>query len=175
MDSRLTSVLRSLAPAVALLLLSPASALAHAELVSTTPADGVVLDEPPTEVVLAFDDELDPAASGFVVTAEDGSQVGSGEVDLQVADRNELRGAVDIDTGGRYTVAWTVAGSDGHAIEGSVAFTVGADAPAGEPPAPDTAVPDDPGSWPTGGLGVLVLLAGLGLAGLALNGRRSRP
>ena len=110
--------------ALALALLSPASAAAHAELTSTSPADGEELADPPDEVVMTFGGELDPDGSGFVVTDADGVEVGTGAVDLEVAERNELRGAVDITGPGEYTVSWTSAAADGHPEEGTFTFTV---------------------------------------------------
>lgn len=118
----------------------PVTAAAHAELVDSEPADGAVLDAPPRQVVLTFDDELDPDSSRFAVTDAGGGVVGEGEVDLQVADRNVLRGDVVTEAGASYTVSWTITGSDGHPIEGTLAFSVDeAEEAAGE--TPDTAVP----------------------------------
>lgn len=99
----------------------PAAAWAHAELVSSDPAAGESLDEAPTEVTLTFDGELDPE-SGFMVADAEGNEVGTGELDLDVAERNVLRGAVAITEPGVYTVAFTAISEDGHAEEGSFAF-----------------------------------------------------
>lgn len=124
---------------LALLLASAGPVAAHAELVSTSPAGGAELDAPPAEVVVTFDDELDPTTSRFVVTDEDGDEVGVGEVDLTVPERNVLRGVVAGEGPGEYTVAWTVTAADGHTEEGTFSFTVTAstDPP---PDTPDTAV-----------------------------------
>ena len=100
---------------VALLAL-PAVVSAHVELISSSPEAGANLDSAPTEVTVTFDDEVDPDHSSFTVTDADGNEVGSGEVDLTVADRNVLRGDVTISDPGVYTVNYTVAGVDGHEI-----------------------------------------------------------
>jgi methionine-rich copper-binding protein CopC len=121
--------------AAALLAALPSVTSAHAELTATDPAAGAALDDPPAEVVLTFDGELDPDGSGFTVTDADGSEVGSGGVDLQVAERNVLRGAVSIDDEGIYVVAWTAVAGDGHPERGSFEFRVGEAAQA-----PDTAL-----------------------------------
>lgn len=102
----------------------PVAALAHTELTESTPADGAQLDEPPTEVVLTFEGEI-TEESTFTVTAADGTEVGSGELDLDLADRNVLRGDVSISEDGTYTVAYSIVGEDGDPIEGEVTFTVG--------------------------------------------------
>jgi copper resistance protein C len=101
----------------------PAPALGHAEFVSSTPADGEVLHEPPTEVVITFDGELQPEGSEFRV-AGPGGQVGMGSVDLEVAERNVLRGAVSISQPRIYTVTWTAVGEDGHEQTGDFKFTL---------------------------------------------------
>jgi copper resistance protein C len=151
---RLPRLLAVLAALVALA--APSVVAAHAELVSSTPGPGDVLDAPPTEIVLVFDDELDPAASGFTVTDADGSEVGSGEVDLDVAERNELRGTVDAAEPGDYTVSWSVTGADGHAVEGMFDFEVrAADGDDGVDAQPDTAMAPPTGANP------LLVIAGL--------------
>lgn len=156
-------------PALALfaVLALAAPVAAHAELESTSPADGEELTTPPTEVVMTFGGELDPDGSGFTVTAEDGTEVGTGSVDLQVADRNVIRGAVDITEPGVFTVSWTSQAADGHPEEGTFTFTVLAEeADAGSQDTPDTAVPTT-GPSP-------MLVAGLILlsAAILVGGRR---
>lgn len=149
---------------VGAMLLAPTSASAHAELVSSIPAGDAELETPPTEVLVVFDDELDPASSGFVVTDAGGAEVGNGEVDLDVAQRNELRGPTTIDGPGTYTVAWTATAADGHAEEGSFAFTV-LDTRDGSAEAPDTALSEpDGGIGPEAALGVLLLVVAVRVA-----------
>lgn len=102
----------------------PDLALGHAEFVSSAPADDEVVTEPPTDVVITFEGELQPEGSGFRV-AGPGGEVGSGSVDLEVAERNVLRGAVSISQAGIYTVKWTVVAEDGDQQIGDFSFTVG--------------------------------------------------
>ena len=132
------------------LLALPAIAVAHAELLASNPADGAALAAPPDEVELAFDGELDPDRSEFTVIGPSGSEIGSGEVDLGVAERNILRGEVAADGDGAYEVRWTAVSVDGHTEDGSLTFTVGA------AQAPNTALPHAVPIWP---LGVLLLAA----------------
>jgi methionine-rich copper-binding protein CopC len=138
---------RTLVPAaIAALLLAatPWGAMAHAELSSSAPAADAILETPPTEAVLTFDDELDPAASGFVVTDAVGAEVGRGTVDLDIAERNVIRGDLAIDGDGSFEVRWTAVAADGHVEEGAYTFMVGG----GE--APDTALPGRMPAWPLG-------------------------
>lgn len=149
---------RLLAALVASLVLAavPAVASAHVHLVSTSPEGGASLNDAPDEVTLTFDGELDPAASGFTVHGQGGVEVGSGEVDLDVADRNVLRGAVTISEPGVYTVEWTVLGTDGHEITGSFSFGYATDEEI-----PDTALAASRGVTPLAAVGLLlVALAG---------------
>ena len=158
--------LLSAATALSLTIGLPMAALAHTELLASTPADGAQLDEPPVEVVLTFEGEIGEA-SAFTVTDVEGAEVGNGELDLDVADRNVLRGDVTIAEEGAYTVTYSIVGEDGDPIEGELTFAVGDVAP--EPTTPNTAtVP--PGIDPSL-LGLaLVVMAGL----FALRANRAR-
>ena len=166
MVATLIQWLTSLGTLVALLVVASGPVAAHAELATTSPEDGAELDAAPDEVVLVFDGELDPESSGFVVTDAGGAEVGRGEVDLEVAERNELRGPVDIDGPGEYTVSWSIAAADGHPGEGSYTFTVR------HPQAPDTSLPGA-GPGPLVLLGSALLLAGSLLAAVRMARRRS--
>ena len=162
----MTTLSRSLPPlslALAALPLVPAAVLAHAELVATTPEDGATVDAPPTEVRMTFDGELDPEASSFVVTDADGAEVGRGEVDLEVAERNEMRGSVEIEGAGEYTVSWSAAAADGHPEEGAFTFTVRA-AGGDTTGSPDTAVARPRPVGPTAILGLALLVVATRLA-----------
>ena len=108
--------------AVLLTMVWVAPAAAHVELISSSPAAGVNLSTSPTEVTITFDDELDPDLSTFTVTGPGAVEVGSGEVDLTVADRNVMRGPVAITAPGVYTVTYEVAGVDAHVVQGSFSF-----------------------------------------------------
>ena len=125
------------AAAALALAVAPAAVLAHTELTASDPADGSVLTEVPTEVVLTFSGEVAEDGS-FTVTDADGAAVGEGSVDLDVAERNVLRGDVTISEPGTYTVAYSVAARDGHPTEGQLTFTYD---PEGAASTPDTAVP----------------------------------
>jgi methionine-rich copper-binding protein CopC len=157
---RRTSLIRATRVSAAVLALlavaaQPAMVHAHAELVSSVPADGAELDAPPAVVSLVFNGELLPDGTGFVVTDSGDRSVGEGELDLSVADRNEIRGPVTILGSGTFTVDWTAIAGDGHAESGRLSFTVRASASGA---APDTAMATakvDPASL-IGGLLLLV-------------------
>lgn len=162
--------------ATAALLAIPTAASAHVELVSSSPEAGANLDTAPTEVSVTFDDELDPDHSGFTVADADGNEVGSGEVDLTVADRNALRGEVTIADPGVYTVSYTVAGVDGHEIVGTFSFGYNTEEAIPDPTGgehdegPDTALPyGEPSPLPLVGALLIGLSAVVGVRRLALR------
>ncbi len=137
--------LRSLLPAslaLALALGVPAAAIAHTDLAESSPADGAQLNAPPSEVMLTFEGEVS-AESTFTVTDGTGATVGTGSLDLDVAERNVLRADITATEGGTYTVAYAVVAEDGDTVEGEVVFTVGSPGPSAQP---DTAVPAHRGS-----------------------------
>ena len=153
---------RTIVAVMAILLALPGVAAAHSSLTTSDPADGSRLADPPREVVLTFDGELRPEGSGFVVTAPDGSEVGEGTLDLEVAERNILRGAVEVKDPGTYTVDWEAVALDGHPESGSLTFDYGtASAGSGTP---DTALPAPRAPHPTTIAGVVLLAAALAFA-----------
>jgi methionine-rich copper-binding protein CopC len=105
---------------ITVVLVAPAAA--HVVLVTSSPTAGANLQTAPTEVSVTFGDELDPDLSSFTVSGPGSTEVGSGEVDLTVADRNVMSGPVTITAPGVYTVTYKVAGVDGHQLEGSFSF-----------------------------------------------------
>lgn len=161
------------------LVLAPPTAEAHSSLVASDPPAGANLDEPPAEIVLTFDGELDPA-SGFTVADAEGDEVAVGGLDLDVAERNVLRGDVDLAGPGVFTVSWTAVSIDGHAETGSYAFGYRADPGEAEAdrdeghesPTPDTALPAQPVVRPFPLVGLLLLLAagGVGMQRAIVNG-----
>ena len=124
--------------ALSLLLAIAPAAAALAELEGSSPEPGSELDEAPSEIRITFSGELEPGASGFVLTGPDGSELASGVVDLDVAERNELHAAVGITEPGAYTVEWTAVAADGHPESGSFTFEYRSEA--AEHETPDTAL-----------------------------------
>lgn len=147
----------AMAAALVAALGAPWVVLAHAELESSTPADGATLTEAPTEIRLVFDGELIPNGTSLTVTDASGSVVAEGELDLDVAERNEVAAALQVTRSGTYSVAWSAASLDGHVEEGVLAFTI---EPAAEAEPPDTAIEADDGR--------ALLILGLALIAITL-------
>lgn len=131
-----------LAAAWALALGSPAAA--HDALEATDPADGAVLDEAPTQVVLTFAAEQAGVGAEVVVTGPDGASWTDGPavVSGTTVTQPLAPGMPD----GGYTVAWRSVAQDGHPVTG--AFTFSLDAPDAEP-ADEPATGETASSEPT--------------------------
>lgn len=112
--------------AAAALLGSATPALAHDELVSSTPAADTTVAQPPAEVVLTFDEAVLPVGTQVLVTGPDGP-VSDGSPRLEgTAVHQPLRGG----PAGKYSVAWRATSADGHPVSGTFAFTAAAASPA---------------------------------------------
>ncbi|UCR87946.1 copper resistance CopC family protein [Mycetocola spongiae] len=133
-SSRRTRPLALAALALALLapLLMPSPAMAHDQLLTSTPGENAVLDTAPAEVALTFSDSV--LTVGAVVMVVD-----SGDRDW-VREAPTLSGSSVTATlnpempEGHYEIKWRVVSSDGHPISGVVPFNVGHGEP--EPAAP---------------------------------------
>ncbi|WP_404381649.1 copper resistance protein CopC [Knoellia locipacati] len=98
----------------------PASA--HSRLLSISPADGASVPGSPAEVVLTFNEEVNPEFVTVRVTDGEGTAV--------AGDDATAEGAVvkvpvtDPIPAGSYKVAYRVVSADAHPISGSTSFTV---------------------------------------------------
>jgi copper transport protein len=118
--------------AVALLLVAlvvPASAGAHAFLVSSTPASGVSLDRAPRVVTLRFTEPVSPALTHVQIFDGQGAPRGGGRVSAGWA-ANELRISLPQLATGAYRITYsTVSQDDLHATRGAIVFGAGTVAP----------------------------------------------
>lgn len=120
----------------ALALASPA--LAHDQLVTSSPVDGSRLTQAPATVRLRFAEPVDPRLTTVAVSGPHG--------ELRVAEPH-TSGAVVLQRlpreapVGTYSVAYRVVSGDGHPVTGMIRFDVGVVGDAGGPAASSTAVP----------------------------------
>lgn len=107
--------------ALLLALLPPCEADAHGSLISSEPADGLLLDAAPDAIVLTFDEATELTA--LRLTAPDGSYKDAGpEPDRLVSHRLALpRSTLQ----GTHVLSWRAVSEDGHPIGGAVVFSVG--------------------------------------------------
>lgn len=107
----------------AFLLLPAIAAQAHDTLESTDPANGSVIGAVPAKIGLTFDHT--PLAIGSVIRVQDATGTDRADGPVAIVD-NHVNQAIKAGAPeGKYTVAWRIASADGHAIEGTFAFTAG--------------------------------------------------
>lgn len=118
-----------------------APASAHAELIEASPGPAAVLESPPSQVVLVFNEPVQPTSHAVDVSAPDGSRVSDG--DPIVDPSNVLTASVRALAAGAYTVSYRVIAEDSHVVEGSYQFSVAASEPATTQPdvGPTSTVP----------------------------------
>ena len=105
------------------------AALAHDELVSSTPAAGERFETSPPELELAFSSALMDLGNQILVLDADGRNWAEA---APVLNRETLAQPLPADMpDGEYSVRWRAVSSDGHPITGQFEFLVGADAVAG--------------------------------------------
>jgi len=127
--------------AAAALLASSAPAFAHDELVSSSPAANATVAQPPTEVVLTFDEAVLPVGTQVLVTGP-GGPASDGAPSLSGKEVHQpLKGG----PAGKYTVAWRATSADGHPVSGTFDFT----AQAASPPSTTTTTPPPTSSTTT--------------------------
>ncbi|WP_380161986.1 copper resistance protein CopC [Kineococcus sp. R86509] len=107
-----------------------APSYAHDQLRSTNPADGMVLEQAPSQLEMTYNADILPIASLAILRDGAGNDIPTGD---PVVDGKTLTLAWPAGMGGGdYAVVWRVVSSDGHPIQGTFSFTVqAAAAPAG--------------------------------------------
>lgn len=107
---------------IALALLMPATAQAHAELDHASPRVGSTVAAP-KDVVLWFTEAVEPKFSSIEVTNDKGVSVQAGKASLMGS--AALRVPLKALAPGTYKVNWKVLSVDTHRTQGSFTFTVG--------------------------------------------------
>jgi copper transport protein len=123
------------------LVLDPARADAHAELISTEPAAGEHLATAPDEVVLHFSEAVNLGDDLVRVLDSSGEPVDAGDPEHLDGERSSVALPLPPLDDGAYVVSWRVTSSDGHPVGGAFTFRVG-DASA-TAPGEDQALIDD--------------------------------
>jgi len=125
----------------------PATALGHAELDTSTPADGSTVDGTPDLIELLFTEAVTEGSS-LELRAADDTALATGGPDPA----GTIRMTVVAPTlePGIYTVRWTARAADGHVERGTVTFTVAEPPPSPSPtPTPSAAPSATPAPTPS--------------------------
>lgn len=171
--------------ALAALAVPAAPAMAHADLVSSDPADGATLAAPPDAVSLTFSEAL--LEETVDVAIESGGEVVASDA-VQAEGATVLVPWPAAAASGDYSVNFRVVSADGHPIEGSVSFTIAGSAPSASPVAASAAPVDaaatsasavptefetsDEVNWPF--VVVIMVLGTAGFATLLIASRAAR-
>jgi copper resistance protein C len=106
------------------LLLVPITSWGHAYLVKSSPARRAALSNPPTRVVLWFNERLEAQFSQLSVWNAEGQQVDGGDVQVGPDDAKRLSVGIPTLPAGSYRVKYRVLSVDGHIVEAEFPFTV---------------------------------------------------
>jgi copper transport protein len=113
--------------ATALFLVGTASA--HAELVSSSPANQAILDESPAEILLTFTEGVDPIVDSIRLVDATGAEVALGDVGQSGGDDTLDAAVPESLDDGTYVVGWQAVSADSHKIRGAFTFSVGEPSP----------------------------------------------
>jgi methionine-rich copper-binding protein CopC len=120
--ARFVSRMGIFAAVLALLLLLPRHALAHAVLVSSTPAAHASVKGPELAIHLKFNSRIDGAHSRLYLVGPDG------KVKTLVLEAQPAPDALSAEniklSAGTYTIRWQALAADGHITRGEIPFTV---------------------------------------------------
>jgi copper transport protein len=153
-------------------------AAAHAELESSDPSNGQLLQTAPDHISLTFTEPPDIGLTTIGVVDSSGATVETGSPERTPGSNHEIRASLGSIPDGVYTVTWrTVSATDGHVTAGAFSFGVGV-SPAEVTPVPEGGTTTPPPSI----LGIagrwllyvgLVVLLGAGVTALVAFGTRS--
>ena len=99
-------------------------ASAHAVLVSSNPANGSILSQPPREIRLSFNEAIETRFSSVRLTRSDGKKVPTGGSSSDVQKRSDLVVPLAPLQPGKYQVRWQATSADSHRIQGSFGFEI---------------------------------------------------
>ena len=126
------AVLVGLVVTVASILLLAGPASAHASLETSDPANGAVLTESPSQIVLGFDESVDIALGAIRLYDGRGHEIDVGAAHHQ-GDNTHVAVNVPKLAADVYVVSWRVVSADSHPVHGAFTFQVGTGAAVRDP------------------------------------------
>jgi len=103
----------------------PGRALAHAELLTTSPSAGEVLADSPKMIALKFTEPVEINLGGIRLFDGAGNPVDIGAATHPDGHDSEVTAAVGELPAGSYVVDWRVVSADSHPVQGAFTFQVG--------------------------------------------------
>ncbi|MDO9485205.1 MAG: copper resistance protein CopC [Actinomycetota bacterium] len=149
-------------------------ASAHTELMSSTPANGAVLANPPASVSFVFGEPLLPTLDTVSINDAEGSNLAQQKV-TPTGNQISIQWPNDLPAG-EYEVAYRVVSEDGHPLSDAIRFSYGRPTPE----ATTAVTPDAPadeqstqaiGPWAIG-LGIVLLAGSIGVIYVLVKRRR---
>ena len=120
--------------AAGLVLLSVRAAFPHAEVLRSTPAAGAIITAAPARIHIWFSEPVEaPSPTAVAVFGPDGARADQAATAVSPDDATELTTTVNAEARGTYTVRWRAVSADGHPINGTFQFSVGAASAAAAP------------------------------------------
>jgi len=107
------------------LLVGAAPASAHAQLISTSPQQGALLERSPDQVVLTFGEDVQARTDAIEVLTSSGNDLRVGSSHHPPGRADQVAAALPADLHGTYVVTWRVISADTHPVQGAFTFSVG--------------------------------------------------
>ena len=153
-------------------LLAPASALAHAEVIEVSPADGSRVEAAPATFSITFNEQVGLESDAVRIVDSTGRQV---DLAPEVVAGSMVTQALPPLADGWYLATWTVTSADGHILNQASTFGVGAASDASRAAALALRSSTAPASWVMRFVADLTLLVAVGAAAAwALMSARSQ-
>jgi copper transport protein len=110
---------------LAVIFVLPGTALAHAELLSTAPLSGAVLDAPPSAITLTFNEPVEISLGGIQLYDGSGQRVDVGATHHPNGNDKVVSVSVSGLGQGSFVVGYQVISADSHPVQGAFSFQVG--------------------------------------------------
>jgi len=105
-------------------LLCAALANAHPTLMSSVPKAGQTVDSPPKELLLRFNEPIEPAFTHVKLAGPGLPEAKASPTEAVKDDANAVAVTLPALSAGVYKARWSAMGRDGHRIKGEFSFTV---------------------------------------------------
>ncbi|MEH7304878.1 copper resistance CopC/CopD family protein [Neobacillus drentensis] len=108
------------------LFLFPSISSAHAYIKKSTPLENETVEKAPAEVMIRFDETIQPAFNSIKVFDSNGKRVDQNDGRIDPKQPSILKSGLQNNLpNGSYRIKWKVVSSDGHPVEGVIPFQIG--------------------------------------------------